>query len=90
MGGRKVHISIEEAQGILGTLVQRAEDGEHVVLTLGGKPAVRLAPVRGAPSPQDRRSALDRAMAEADRVREPGPSSAELQDSLYDERGLPA
>ena len=85
-----MYIPISEAEGMLEDLVHRAEGGEHVVLTRGGKPAVQLSPVCGVPTPEDRRFALDRAMAEADRVREPGPSSAELQDCLYDEYGLPA
>lgn len=83
-------IPINEAEGALDALVRRAQAGEEVVLLLEGSPAVRLEPVRRALTPEERGKVLEEVMAHADRVRTPGPSSAELQASLYDEDGLPA
>lgn len=41
-------VDIHEAQRRLGELVARASKGEEVVLTDGGKPVARLAPIRVA------------------------------------------
>ena len=43
-------INMHEAKSRLSELVRKAEEGEVVVLTRGGKPAVRLVPVAASPS----------------------------------------
>lgn len=47
-------LSIEEAQKQLAQLAEEAMRGEDVILTQNGTPVARLAPVRRAPTEQDR------------------------------------
>ena len=42
-------VGIHEAKTTLSKLVARAEAGEEIVLTRGGVPVARLAPLRAAP-----------------------------------------
>jgi prevent-host-death family protein len=87
-----MNIAVSEAEGQLAELVQRAEGGEEVVLTLHGTPAVRLVPIVKAQDPAHRAAVIDRAIAAAAEARAMGgPSAARSQDFLYDdETGLPA
>ena len=43
-------IGMHEAKTKLSQLVQRAEQGEEIVITRNGKPAVRLAPITSTSS----------------------------------------
>lgn len=52
-----------EAKNILGSLLDRVEKGEEVIITRRGKPVARLAPVR-----PDRD--IERARAAAERIKE--------------------
>ncbi len=45
----KTEMNIAEAKGKLSSLVQKALDGEEVVIARDGKPAVRLVPVETKP-----------------------------------------
>ena len=88
-------ITISEAEGALGDLVRRAAAGEEVVLTLEGRPAVRLQPVEPEPArpqltPEEKRRIIREIVEEAQKHITPGPSAARSQDFLYDEDGLPA
>ena len=85
-----MQVSVTDAKAQLTDLVRRAESGDEVVLTRHGQPAVRLVPVRPPIDMEARRRVLEEVMAAAARNKTPGPSSAELQDALYDEHGLPA
>jgi prevent-host-death family protein len=49
MTGMK-HLTVEQAKGSLGDLVDAAIDGEDVVLVHGGHGAVRLVPVQQSES----------------------------------------
>jgi prevent-host-death family protein len=40
--GATMQIAVEDAEDILEELVERAEAGEEIILTLDGRPAVRL------------------------------------------------
>lgn len=82
-------VSVSDAKGQLTDLVRRAEDGEDIVLTRHGKPAVRLVRVRRHLSPEERRKVIDEAQAMARGRALPGPDAARSQDFLYDEDGLP-
>ena len=85
-----MEVSVTDAKARLTDLVKRAEGGEEVVLTRHGHAAVRLTPVRRVLTPEERGAVIDRAQASARVHMIPGPSSAELQEALYDENGLPA
>jgi prevent-host-death family protein len=43
-----MHIGAFEAKNTLGSLLDRVEKGEEIVITRRGKPVARLAPVRSA------------------------------------------
>ena len=45
VGPMKTEMNIAEAKAKLSSLVQKALDGEEVVIARDGKPAVRLVPV---------------------------------------------
>jgi prevent-host-death family protein len=92
-----MHISLTEAKARLTDLVRRAEQGDVVVLTRHGRPAVRLIPVASEEriDPQElrarRRAILDEIIAAA-RAREPtsAPPAERAADFLYGDDGLPA
>ena len=48
-------VNIHAAKTNLSKLIERAEAGEEVVIARNGKPAVRLAPVDPAPTPESGR-----------------------------------
>jgi len=83
-----MEVSVTDAKAQLTELVRRAEEGEEVVLTRHGRPAVRLVPAKIAPNRAARRKALEAARA-ASVFASPGPSAARSQDFLYDDDGLP-
>ena len=87
-----MRFSLAEAEGKLDDLVQRAENGDEVVLTRDGKDILRLVPVARTLSVRDqRRIGLEEVLAEAKAKGLPdnGPDAAHSQDFLYDEHGLP-
>lgn len=83
-----MEVSVTDAKAQLTELVRRAEEGEEVILTRHGQPAVRLVPARRAPDRAARRRALEAARA-ASAHASPGPCAARSQDFLYDDDGLP-
>ena len=84
-------IAVSEAKGQLTELVRRAEQGEEVVLTRHGAPAVRLVPVRDVRDAETRDAIIKAMQAAAAAKATPGPDAARSQDFLYDEEtGLPA
>ena len=84
-----MEVSVSEAKAQLTELVRRAEDGDEVILTRHGQPAVRLVPVKSRPSRETRRKLLEELRAAAAHAT-PGPDAAHSQDFLYDDDGLPA
>lgn len=90
-----MRVSIAEAAEHLPDLLDRAEAGEDVILTEGGRPVWRLQRIEPAadvapPDVQARRRAVIEALqAEATAHATPGPDAARSQDFLYDENGLP-
>lgn len=95
MVGRLDHISemyvaVSEAKAQLTDLVRRAEGGEDIVISRRGEPAVRLVPIKRAPSAEAKRRILDEIMASGAANLTPGPCAARSQDFLYDEDGMPA
>lgn len=83
-----MRVSVTEAKGQLTELVRRAEAGEEVILTRHGHSAVRLVPIKTAPSRESRRALLEAVRACAAKA-EPGPNAARSQDFLYGDDGLP-
>lgn len=83
-----MEVPVTEAKAQLTELVRRAEEGEDVVLTRHGRPAVRLTPVFRAPDAARRRAVLE-AVRDAAPKDYDGPSAARSQDFLYDDDGLP-
>jgi len=85
-----MRISVTEAKAQLTDLVRRAEAGEEIELTRHGRPVVKLVQtVQPRLTPEERDAAIERIMVSARAKLLPGPSAAELTDSLYDEDGLP-
>ena len=81
-----MNIPITEAKAQLTELVRRAEEGELVVLTRHGKPAVRLVPAGESTQPRKLdRALIDEITAQAIAKMKPGP----WNDDMYDEGGLP-
>lgn len=88
--GKARRVSVSEAKGQLTELVRRAEAGDEVILTRRGQAAVRLVPVRTAPTGKARRALLKKVRAAGAVKAKPGPNAARSQDFLYGDDGLPA
>lgn len=84
-----MRVSVSEAKGQLTDLVRRAEEGDEIILTRHGQPAVRLVPVRAVPKRKIRRQLLEAARTAGAAKAYVGPSAARSQDFLYDDKGLP-
>ena len=82
-----MQISVTDAKAQLTELVRRAENGDEVVLTRHGHPAVRLVPVKRPRNPKALRALIEEIQASANPT--PGPCAARSQDFLYDDDGLP-
>jgi prevent-host-death family protein len=85
-------VSLTEAERQLEDLVERAVNGDEVVLTKDGRDVVRLVPATPGESVRERRRfALEELLASARAKGLPaeGPDAAHSQDFLYDEYGLP-
>lgn len=83
-------VPIIDAQGRLADLVRRAQDGEQVALTVSGRDAVRLVPVKSVPDRASRRALLEAVRASGAAKPTPGPVAAPSQDFLYGNDGLPS
>ena len=83
-----MHISVTAAKAQLTELVRRAEEGDEVVLTRHGHPAVQLVPVRPKLDQEARRAILEELLSASAKAT-PGPCAARSQDFLYDDDGLP-
>ena len=85
-----MRISVAEAEGQLTELVRLATQGEDIVLTHNGPPAVRLQSIRQPLSSEEKSKIFDRLQEEVRQLNlPPGPDAAHSQDFLYDEFGLP-
>lgn len=84
-----MQISVTAAKAQLTELVRRAENGEEIVLTRHGHPAIRLVPVKPALDRKSRRAFLEAARAAGAAKARTGPSAARSQDFLYGDDGLP-
>jgi antitoxin (DNA-binding transcriptional repressor) of toxin-antitoxin stability system len=88
-----MRISIAEAEGQLTELVRLVSEGEEVLLTQVGGPAIRLELVPEPKPPmsaEEKRKLITRLQAEVrSKNLPPGPDAAHSQDFLYDEFGLP-
>ena len=89
-----MRISLAEAESQWAELVRRAEAGDEIILTRDGEPAAKLVAiepkhVRPPPTREQRRAALEAAMAVGQLMPKPETSAARSQDFLYDEDGLP-
>lgn len=65
-----------EAKNTLGTLLDRVENGEEIVITRHGRPAARLVPYAGAIDRAQANAVFERIRARAKRLKA-GPSSWE-------------
>ena len=84
-----MRVSVSEAKRQLAELVRRAEAGDEVILTLDGRSAVRLVPIRTVPDRKTRRALLETARRRGATRATRGPSAARSQDFLYGDHGLP-
>jgi len=82
-------VSVTNAKAQLTELVRRAEEGEEVVLTRHGRPAVRLVAIGAPLDPRERRERLEAISRTAAARLAAGPCAARSQDFLYDDQGLP-
>lgn len=83
------HYSVEQLETESHALIDRAVEGEEVVITRGGRPVAILqsfcVPDRLTPTPDQRRAALERARQRlATLPAYEGPSAAELIRQLRD------
>jgi prevent-host-death family protein len=58
-----------DAKNTLGTLLDRVERGEEIVITRRGKPVARLVPVFTQPDPERARNALARMRIRAEALK---------------------
>ena len=78
--------SVAEAKANLPRLIDRALDGEEVVITRRGKPVAQLTPASsGSPGAADSKAALERLIARRRLAMPPGMNSVSLLNDLYDE-----
>ncbi len=84
-----MNIPITEAKAQLTELVRRAENGETVVLTRHGKPAVRLVPAEQPKPGRLDRALIDEITRRAVAKFKPGELPTSDTDDMYDEGGLP-
>ena len=84
-----MRVSVTGAKAKLTELVRRAEEGDEVILTRHGQPAVRLVPVRAIADRAARRKLLEDVQASAATKATAGEGAARSQDFLYDADGLP-
>lgn len=90
-----MRISVQDAQGKLGELIDRADKGEDILLTRGGDPIARIVPLKtveaSAKDIEDFAALLRDIKERARRAADPFPeeTAARSQDFLYDEDGLP-
>ncbi|PZA11685.1 type II toxin-antitoxin system prevent-host-death family antitoxin [Rhodopseudomonas palustris] len=84
-----MRVTVTEAKDQLADLVQRAEAGDDVVLTLPGHAAVRLVPIGHEGESRSRRELLEAARVAGAAKAAAGVSAARSQDFLYREDGLP-
>lgn len=84
-------VSVKDAEARLDELVDRAQAGEEVIITVGGRRTVRLTPVDKARrfSSEEMMAAIDAIVAVSSKKALPGPSAARSQDFLYGDDGLP-
>ena len=82
-------VSVTDAKAQLTELVRRAEEGEEIVLTRHGQPAVRLTPVKRKPTPAEKRALMEEIFADGHTAL-PGPCAARSPDFVYEVDGLPA
>lgn len=97
-----MNVTVAEAAKNLEEILQRAEEGDEVVITRNGHAAIQLVrveqPGEAAPveklwremSMEERHAVLREIRESGARHAVPGPSAARSQDFLYDENGLPA
>jgi prevent-host-death family protein len=86
-----MNIAVSQAKARLTDLVRRAENGEEIVLTRHGQPAVRMVPAGDRP-PADlahRNAMIDAIIEQARGKATPGPCAARSQDFLYADDGIP-
>lgn len=84
-----MRVSVTKAKALLTELVRRAEAGDEIILTRHGHAAVRITPVKAAPSRKSRRALIEAVRASAARKATAGASAARSQDFLYGDDGLP-
>jgi len=84
-----MRIPVSDAKAQLTELVRRAEQGDDIVLTRHGHPAVRLVPIRKPLDRNARRKFLEEMRKAGAAKATPGPNAARSQDFLYGEDGLP-
>ena len=85
-----MNVSLKDGELRLDELVNLAEHGEDVVLTIDGRPSVRLTPVTTIPTPAEKRAIIRQIQATTAHDSSASVSAARSQDFLYDEFGLPA
>lgn len=84
-----MEVSVTDAKSQLTELVRRVEEGDEVILTRHGKPAVRLVAIKPELDRAGRRALLESIRASVAGRPNDGPNAARSQDFLYDEHGLP-
>ncbi len=78
--------SVSDAKAKLPSLIDRALDGEPVVITRHGKPVVELRSVAHVPVPREVAAAWDCWMrARRDARKSVGPTSVELLSAVYED-----
>jgi len=86
-----MNITVTDAKAQLTDLVRRAEAGEEIIMTRFGEPVARIEPIHRQMSPEERRAAIDRVLAQYPGKPTPGPDAAHCSDFLFDEEtGLSA
>lgn len=84
-----MNVEIDDAMHQLDDLILMAEAGEEIVLTLSGRPTVRLVPIAKPLTANEKAARIDAIVPDARSKALPGPDAARSADFLYGPDGLP-
>ena len=85
-----IEMSVANAKGRLSELINRALNGERVVLTKHGRPVAQILPMEGYKSETQKRRALRRIIEDAAAVRTSGFDGENAGKNLFDREGMPS
>lgn len=85
-----IEMSVANAKGKLSELINRALNGERVILTKHGRPVAQITPVEGFKTVEQKRRALKQILEKAAEVRTKGFDGENAGKNLFGRDGMPS